>query len=120
LYVKREFSGFGITANSRFSFLEMIGQTVKKTPYFMSTLFVDYREEVKRLISELYEPANDITKEFEYTTEDLTENLKNILPYNAVDDHMVYECLRELNYSPSDVAGQPLNFIWYFKRKHNF
>ncbi|MBN8565218.1 MAG: hypothetical protein J0M25_00600 [Flavobacteriales bacterium] len=86
----------------------------------MSTLFLDYREEVKRLISELYEPANDITKEFEYTTEVLTINLQKILPYNAVDDHMVYECLRELNYSPSEVPGQPLSFMWYFKRKHTF
>lgn len=98
----------------------MIGQTVKKTPYFMSTLFVDYREEVKRLISELYEPADDFSKEFEYTTEILTTNLQKVLPFNAVDDHLVYECLRELKYSPSEVPGQPLSFIWYFKRKNNF
>lgn len=97
----------------------MIGQTAKKTP-LMANFVIDYREEVCNLITELYEPADEISKEFKFTTVQLTERLKQILPYKAIDSHLVYECLKDLNFKPSEVPGKPLKFRWYFKRKNNF
>jgi len=86
----------------------------------MSTFILDYREEVCKLISTLYEPADELSKEFEYSTEKLTENIKAIMPCNAVDEHLIYECLKDLKFEPSEVPNRPLEFIWYFKRKNNF
>lgn len=83
----------------------------------MEIFLLNYKDEVKRLISENYEPADTLSKEFRYTTEALTENLKKVLPYNSVDEHMVYEALRELEYEPKE--EEPLDFYWYFKRKNN-
>lgn len=76
---------------------------------------LDYKEEVKKLISETYDPADMLSKEAEFTTEILTENLKRILPYNAVDEHIVYECMVELGYKPQE--SEPLIYSWYLKRK---
>lgn len=78
---------------------------------------VDYKDEVKKLISETYEAADMISKEFDYTTESLTDNLKKIMPYNAVDEHLVYESLIELGFKPQE--SEPLKFSWYFKRKRS-
>lgn len=86
----------------------------------MSNFVIDYREEVCKLITGLYEPADELSKEFEYTTAKITLLLKNILPHNAIDQHLVYECLMDLKYTPSEVPGKPLNFKWYFKRRNNF
>ncbi|WP_417365885.1 hypothetical protein [Flavobacterium beibuense] len=77
--------------------------------------FIDYKEEVKRLIEESYEPADVLSKEFRYTTEGLVHNLRNILPENSVNDHIVYEVLQELGYEPKE--EEPLQYYWYFKRK---
>ena len=84
----------------------------------MDIFLLNYKDEVKRLISENYEPADTLSKEFQYTTEALTENLKNVLPHNAIDEHLVYESLRELGFEPKE--EEPLVFFWYFKRKNNF
>ena len=82
----------------------------------MSSIFIlDYKEEIKRLISENYEPADLISKEFQKTTFELMISLKNILPDNAVDEHLIYEALLELNFEPKEI--EPLVFYWYFKRK---
>lgn len=83
----------------------------------MEIFMLDYKNEVKRLISENYEPADVLSKEFEKTTIDLTYDLKNILPHNAVDEHLVYEALLELGFEPKE--AQPLEYFWYFKRKNN-
>jgi hypothetical protein len=83
----------------------------------MEIFFLNYKDEVKRLITENYEPADTLSKEFELTTLQLTEFLKNILPLNAVDEHLVYEALRELGFEPKETA--PLLFYWYFRRKNN-
>lgn len=83
----------------------------------MEIFLLDYKKEVKRLISENYEPADALSKEFEYTTEKLTQNLKQILPYNAIDEHLVYEALLELDFEPKE--EKPLIYFWYFKRKNN-
>lgn len=81
----------------------------------MSIFILDYKEEIKRLISENYVPADVLSKEFEMTTELLTEQLKTILPYNSVDEHLVYEALLELKFEPKE--STPLLFFWYFRRK---
>lgn len=83
----------------------------------MEIFFLNYKDEVKRLITDNYEPAHLVSKEFEMTTLTITENLKNILPINAIDEHVVYECLRELGFEPKEKT--PLLFYWYFKRKNN-
>jgi hypothetical protein len=80
----------------------------------MAQLF-DYTDEVKRLITEMYEPADVTDKEFEYTTGDITNNLQCILPRKAVDEHMVYEVMTELGFKPQE--KNPLEYYWYFKRK---
>jgi uncharacterized protein YutE (UPF0331/DUF86 family) len=83
----------------------------------MEIFFIDYKSEVKKLISENYEPADVLSKEFQKTTLKLTYELKNILPHNAVDEHLVYEALRELGFEPKE--AKPLEYFWYFKRKNN-
>nr|WP_315245188.1 hypothetical protein [uncultured Flavobacterium sp.] len=81
----------------------------------MSIFILDYKEEVKRMISENYEQADLISKEFKLSTAVITDRIKIILPYNAVDEHLVYEALRELGFEPKE--EKPLLFYWYFKRK---
>ncbi|MBC5835827.1 hypothetical protein G6N05_05455 [Flavobacterium sp. F372] len=76
---------------------------------------INYKEEVKRLISETYESADIINKEFQFTTIQLTNLLMTILPYKAIDEHLVYEALLELGFQPKEES--PLEFYWYFKRK---
>jgi len=83
----------------------------------MEIFLINYKDEVKRLISENYEPADTLSKEFEMTTFQITEYLKNILPLNAIDEHLVYESLRELGFEPKE--KEPLEFFWYFKRINN-
>lgn len=73
------------------------------------------KDEVKKLITEMYEPANMLNKEFRFTTMELTIKLMNILP--RVDDNDVYEALTELGYQPEE--ENPLEYYWYFKRKNN-
>ncbi|MFW0737573.1 hypothetical protein [Flavobacterium sp. T12S277] len=81
----------------------------------MSIFMLDYKEEVKKLISENYEPADLSSKEFKYSTLKLVRNLKVILPHNAVDEYLVFEALLELGFEPKE--EKPLLFYWYFKRK---
>jgi hypothetical protein len=83
----------------------------------MEIFFLNYKDEVKRLISENYEPADTLSKEFEKTTLQLTNELLQIFPSNALDEHLVYEVLRELGFEPKE--KEPLCFSWYFKRKNN-
>lgn len=68
----------------------------------MQIFILDYKEEVKRLISENYEQADMMSKEFQMTTYHLLCNLKNILPDNAVTEHLVYEALLELGFEPKE------------------
>lgn len=96
----------------------MIGQTAKQTPVKkMEVFFLDYKEEVKRIISDTYEPADFISKEFAYSTAQLTELLMNIIPSGVIDEHLVYESLLELGFKPKENETKPLLFEWYFKRK---
>lgn len=81
----------------------------------MNIFILDYKSEVKRLISENYEPADLISKEFQMSTRELSNNLKNLLPENVVNEHLVYESLLELGFEPKE--SEPLLFHWYFKRK---
>jgi len=81
----------------------------------MGIFILDYKEEVKRLVSENYEPADFVSKEFEMATIQLVENLKVLLPANAINEHVVYEALIELGFEPKE--KEPLLFLWYFKRK---
>lgn len=76
--------------------------------------FLDYKEEIKRLLSESYVPADTLNKEFEMTTNQLLLNLRNILPYNSIDEFMVYEALLELGFKPNEKT--PLEYFWYFRR----
>lgn len=78
--------------------------------------FIDYKEEVKRLISETYEPSDIINKEFKMSTFDIVMHLRTILPDRAVDEHVVYEALQELGFEPKE--EKPLAFFWYFRRKN--
>jgi hypothetical protein len=80
----------------------------------MDIFILDYKQEVKKLISQGYAPADLISKEFEYTTEALVANFTRILPFSAVDEHIVYEALMELGFEPKE--SEPLVFSWYFKR----
>lgn len=93
----------------------IIGFRVKTI--FMSIFVVDYKEKTKELISDLYESADFLNKEFEFTTEQLTCSLQRVLPYNSIDDHLVYESLIELGFKPQEKPKEPLSFSWYFKRK---
>lgn len=83
----------------------------------MEILILDYKNEVKRLISENYESADILSKEFKKTTLELTYELINVIPSNAIDEHLVYEALRELGFEPKE--EKPLVYFWYFKRKNN-
>lgn len=83
----------------------------------MEIFFLNYKDEVKRLISENYEPADTLSREFQKTTLQLTYELLQIFPSNALDEHVVYEALRELGFEPKE--KEPLCFFWYFKRKNN-
>ncbi len=76
---------------------------------------INYKEEIKRLISETYVPADALNKEFKYTTIDLVMHFRNIMPDNQIDEHLVYEVLQELQFEPKE--EKPLVFYWYFKRK---
>lgn len=76
--------------------------------------FIDYKEELKKLISESYVPADSLSKEFEMTTEAIYYNFMNVMPPNSIDPHMVYEVLIELDFRPKE--SEPLVFHWYFKR----
>ena len=80
----------------------------------MEIFIINYKDEVKKLISNSYLPADVLSKEFEYTTNDLVENFIRILPYTAIDQHLVYEALLELGFEPKE--KEPLVFSWYFKR----
>lgn len=73
------------------------------------------KDEVKKLITEMYEPADLLNKEFRFTTLELTLKFMNILP--RIDDNDVYEALIELGFQPEEET--PLEYYWYFKRKNN-
>ncbi len=75
---------------------------------------IDYKQEVKRLIEENYKPSDVLSKEFEMTTRDLTNYFRNIMPDNAVDEHLVYEVLKDMGFEPKE--SSPLEFYWYFER----
>lgn len=77
-------------------------------------MILDYKEEVKKLISETYAPADMVSKEVEKTTEELVSSFRNVMPTKALDEHTVTEALFELGYKPKE--KEPLVFIWYFKR----
>lgn len=81
----------------------------------METFMLNYKDEVKNLISETYEPVDLLSKEIQTTTEMLTASLKQVLPHNAVDEHLVYECMKELGYKPEE--SEPLVYLWFLKRK---
>lgn len=81
----------------------------------MSEIFLDYKNEVKKLIQDNYTFADILNKEFEYSTNELVANFQNVLPYKAVDDHLIYECLLELGFRPQE-TNVPLEYVWYFKR----
>ncbi|MBC5840739.1 hypothetical protein H8R23_04920 [Flavobacterium sp. F-380] len=83
----------------------------------MEIFILNYKDEVKRLISENYEPADSLSKEFKKTTQALTYEFMNVIPNNAIDEHLVYEALRELGFEPKE--EKPLVYFWYFKRKNN-
>ena len=83
----------------------------------MDIPILDYKPEVKRLISENYEPADTLSKEFKKTTFELLVGFSSILPPNAIDENLVYEALIELGFEPKEEA--PLVFFWYFKRKND-
>jgi len=81
----------------------------------MDIPILDYKPEVKRLISENYEPADAISKEFKKTTLELLVGFMSILPPNSIDENLVYEALTELGFEPKEET--PLCFFWYFRRK---
>lgn len=83
----------------------------------MALFFLDYKEQLKKLITQEYEPADSLSKEFQYTTEQITFLLSNVLPDGSIDEHMVYEVLMELKFEPKENPEEPLNYSWYFKRK---
>jgi len=83
--------------------------------FIMDIPILDYKPEVKRLISENYEPADALNKEFQKTTIQLVVDFMNILPHNSIDENLVYEALTELGFEPKEEA--PLVFFWYFRRK---
>lgn len=76
---------------------------------------IDYKKEVKRLIEETYEPADIVSVEVEKTTTDLVQGFRQIISSKQLDEHLVYEALIELGYSPKE--KEPLSFYWLFKRK---
>ena len=79
--------------------------------------FVDYKEQLKKLISDEYETADSLSKEFEYSTEMITALFLNVMPAKSIDEHLVYEALIELGFVPKESPEMPLAFFWYFKRK---
>lgn len=83
----------------------------------MPIFFLNYKEELKKLITDQYEPADFISKEFQYTTERITDLFSSLLPYGSIDEHDVYEVLIELGFKPKENPTEPLQFFWYFKRK---
>lgn len=83
----------------------------------MSIFVVDYKEQFKKLVEETYQDADMLSKEFQYTTDDLISRFSKVMPYNALDDHLVFEALSELGFTPKEDPEEPLSFYWYFKRK---
>ncbi len=81
----------------------------------MDIPILDYKPEVKRLISENYEPADALNKEFQKTTFELLVGFSSILPPNAIDENLLYEALTEMGFEPKEET--PLCFFWYFRRK---
>jgi hypothetical protein len=75
---------------------------------------IDYKEEVKRLLSEGYEPADLLNKELDFTTAEITDFLMSLIPAKAINQHLVYEALLEMGYQPQE--SEPLQFRWYLKR----
>lgn len=73
------------------------------------------KDEVKKLITEMYEPADLLNKEFRFTTLELTLKFMNILP--RIDDNDVYDALIELGFKPEEET--PFVYYWYFKRKND-
>ena len=51
---------------------------------------IDFKEEVKRLISETYEPADLLSKEFEKTTASILLGFSPVFPGNELDEHIIY------------------------------
>lgn len=78
-------------------------------------IYIDYKEEIKRLLTEMYEPADMASKEFKRSTLDLVMGFRGILPQNEVTEHIIYEALLELGFHPKE--EKPLRYFWYFKRK---
>lgn len=78
---------------------------------------IDYKDELKRLISETYEPADMLSSEFQKTTLEIIEGFEDVIPNNQLDEHLVFEALTELGFTPKENPMLPLVFKWYFKRK---
>lgn len=83
----------------------------------MTVFFLNYKDELKRLITAEYAPADTLSKEFQYTTEAITDLFLQVLPNGSIDEHDVYEVLLELGFQPKENPKKPLEYFWYFKRK---
>lgn len=77
-------------------------------------MILDYKEAIKKLISETYAPADMVSKEVEKTIQDLVFSFTQVFPSKLIDEHLVTEALLELGYTPKE--KEPLVFVWYFKR----
>jgi hypothetical protein len=82
----------------------MIGQTVKGLPVLdfipiIMEIILDYKNEVKGLLMKITSLLMCFLKSSK-TTLELTYELMNVIPNNAIDEHLVYEALRELGFEP--------------------
>jgi hypothetical protein len=83
------------------SFFVMIGQTVR-TPcsgFYTNNYGNNFRlqNEVKGLLMKITSLLMCFLKSSK-TTLELTYELMNVIPNNAIDEHLVYEALRELGF----------------------
>ncbi len=111
-------------------------------------MFEDYKEKIKKLISDLYIPGETGigNHDLKLTTNQLVVQLKTVIPSNFIDEPTVFESLEELGYKPkyeskqeivireiegkSDIDGKQLTekdivdyddmmYFWYFKKLEN-
>lgn len=96
---------------------------------------VEYKEEIKKLLTSLYEQGNPVDHDAQLSTREIYYDLLSLLPEKAIDEYDVYEVLSSL-YTPFYVSsskyevvmtseGTPkiienkregVKFLWHLKR----
>lgn len=58
----------------------------------------DYKEEIKKLLQKYYDTLGEDDNKIYKTTVEILEEVRGVIPFQPIDDHDIYELMKELNF----------------------